>query len=728
MGVVAHLQQVRAAASLTRALALSHEFAAASVHEVETGRDARDALASVTAALADTDHVLAIAALHACTRIDDTAVDALLEEAMRDRRAHIREHAAWACAARPFHEPSVAGLIELCTESGLGGMLAQQCLEAWGRTHPECISIRLISALHRVRPLVSRRLLVETLGLVRSSRAAEELRRIQADPREPALVRDAAHASLADFTSEPCRVTTQNAQGGVTVAQLFLGADIDAGLRRVGSGNNGGIATLLVRLGDALVASAGAAHTADDHSVRRVLTLSRAGAEAAGDARAPAPDSDASASHSYDTVSLAAPGANGDDAWSNYVSARRGITQALRQHGPVDILHLRMADVGTFAAWHAARDLGISVVFTAAPDPHALIETLDERGALTRENFGDRDISDRYWFRTRLVYRLARTADHTVLMPRERLRDDFGRLVGIDIGAGTSASGDDSSRVRTSFTPVAEGIDVAVIDHAVTEATTAANGGAPTPALSQLQLLLSSLPEARRSLPLLISVGRLHRVKGMADIVAAWAESELRDQCNLLIVGGDLRAPSADETEQLARIDALVDPAHRCGAGLLLAGHRPNAVAAQWMAAAQTGVPGFAAPHGVYVCGSVKEEFGLAILEALAAGLFVVAPERGGPATYVEHGRTGLLTDTANGTALRTAIVDALAIARGPRATERARRARRTVLERFSIRTMAKRLTRVYGSVLLHSSDREASPLTQVSPHPNCTLELESRP
>ena len=52
------------------------------------------------------------------------------------------------------------------------------------------------------------------------------------------------------------------------------------------------------------------------------------------------------------------------------------------------------------------------------------------------------------------------------------------------------------------------------------------------------------------------------------------------------------------------------------------------------------------APGGVYVCGSLKEEFGLALIEALAAGLVVVGPDGGGPATYIEDGVTGFLVDT----------------------------------------------------------------------------------
>ena len=39
------------------------------------------------------------------------------------------------------------------------------------------------------------------------------------------------------------------------MAQLFLHADLDRELSRAGAGDNGGIATMLVRLGDALAAS-----------------------------------------------------------------------------------------------------------------------------------------------------------------------------------------------------------------------------------------------------------------------------------------------------------------------------------------------------------------------------------------------------------------------------------------------------------------------------------------
>ena len=89
----------------------------------------------------------------------------------------------------------------------------------------------------------------------------------------------------------------------------------------------------------------------------------------------------------------------------------------LRTHR-ADVLHLRMADVGSLAAAEVARELGIPVVFTLAPDPHAVIHALDMSGALHRGNFGTMDEREHFWFRARLVQRLAADAAHIVLFPR----------------------------------------------------------------------------------------------------------------------------------------------------------------------------------------------------------------------------------------------------------------------------------------------------------------------
>jgi glycosyltransferase involved in cell wall biosynthesis len=93
------------------------------------------------------------------------------------------------------------------------------------------------------------------------------------------------------------------------------------------------------------------------------------------------------------------------------------------------------------------------------------------------------------------------------------------------------------------------------------------------------------------------------------------------------------------------------------------------------------------------VCGSGKEEFGLAIVEAMAAGLPVVAPRAGGPATYVEQGVTGMLVDTLDPWAIARGVDQALTLARLP---ETAERTRHVVEATYTIERMAQALAAVY--------------------------------
>jgi glycosyltransferase involved in cell wall biosynthesis len=146
-------------------------------------------------------------------------------------------------------------------------------------------------------------------------------------------------------------------------------------------------------------------------------------------------------------------------------------------------------------------------------------------------------------------------------------------------------------------------------------------------------------------------------------------------------------------------MDATVPAAERAVAGLLLPGHRPNDVVARWMAAARTGLPGLSAPRGIYVCSSVKEEFGIALLEAMASGLLVVAPDGGGPATYVDEGDTGFLTATWHVERLATAIRSGLDASTTETDDSRADRSHRTVEKSFTIQRMAQMLGDVYAGV-----------------------------
>ena len=109
------------------------------------------------------------------------------------------------------------------------------------------------------------------------------------------------------------------------------------------------------------------------------------------------------------------------------------------------------------------------------------------------------------------------------------------------------------------------------------------------------------------------------------------------------------------------------------------------------------------APGGVYVCGSLKEEFGLALIEALAAGLVVVAPDGGGPATYIDEGVHRVPGRHPLAAAVGAGIAAAFDLAGRPDDDERVRRSQQLVAERFTMQAMARALAGVTAPVVAPS-------------------------
>jgi glycosyltransferase involved in cell wall biosynthesis len=613
------LDAVRIAPTLLAGIELFDALA----EEVRSRGD--EAVSALAQALADEqDQLTAIAAVHAATAGGASMAERLVVPLLDSEVGFLHEHAAWALRSCPPLPDAVHALRAMASTGGFSGVLAEATLEAWG--------------------------------------FSEEGR---------------GHDDLGpDGLGAAGPVQEVAASRGLTVAQLFLHADIDGSLQQSGKGDTGGIATLLVHLGDALV---------ENPRVDRVVTLSRSrdGGRL--------PDGLSSPGHHYVGVPLPGPVRSAAEAWPLRVPVRQGLRRALEAAAPVDVLHLRMADVGSWVAAEVAHDLGIPTVLTLAPDPHALIAAREAAGSLTRRNVGEVDLVEHLVFRVRLLRDLAAGAAGLVAFPRARFERDLRTLLHVDPD-------------ERSVVVVPEGIDLAPLDRAV-EQVAAVSQGLPVPAattgaLDELDALLATLPPERRGLPLAVTVGRMHRVKGMATLVQAWADDPaFAKQCNLLVVGGDLDDPSCDEAEQLALIDRAVPAGTAAERGLLLAGHRPNGTVATWLAAVQGGRRGLSAPGGVYVSASLKEEFGIAILEALASGLVVVAPQEGGPATYVEDGVTGFLVDTTSPGLLAAAVVSALDLASSPDASVRAEKARAAVAHDFGIATMASSLSRVYTEV-----------------------------
>ena len=374
--------------------------------------------------------------------------------------------------------------------------------------------------------------------------------------------------------------------------------------------------------------------------------------------------------------------------WEHRLELERALETTISELGGVDVAHLRFADAGAFAAARVCKRLGIPVAFTAAPDPHAVIQGAGQRGELTRESFPAAELTEHYLLRAQLVADLLGQAEAVVVMPRPRARAALRELIG------TPFTSVEEGRVHT----IAEGISLVEIDHADSELVKAGrDGGLPSVANVLLDSVLA-LPRQRHGLPLLVSVGRLHRVKGLPLLLEAWAgDDDLHRSLNLVIVGGGLEQPTPEETVVLGQLEDVCARNPRAREGLVLLGHRANREVATVLRIARAGLGSLVAPHGVYACTSQKEEFGVALLEAMATGLAVVAPNAGGPATYVQEGLTGSLADTSSIEDVQAALRRATAA----RADEpRARRTSNLVRSRYTIEAMAASLATVYTDVV----------------------------
>lgn len=100
----------------------------------------------------------------------------------------------------------------------------------------------------------------------------------------------------------------------------------------------------------------------------------------------------------------------------------------------------------------------------------------------------------------------------------------------------------------------------------------------------------------------------------------------------------------------------------------------------------------------IFVLPSVREAFGLVLLEAASVGLPTIATNVGGIPEIIEHGKTGLLVPAGNPEEIAKAI--SVYLENPAFAAELAKRAKEKVEKEFHARSMAMRTAEVYDKVL----------------------------
>lgn len=177
------------------------------------------------------------------------------------------------------------------------------------------------------------------------------------------------------------------------------------------------------------------------------------------------------------------------------------------------------------------------------------------------------------------------------------------------------------------------------------------------------------------------AVGNLNRFKGYTYFLQAAAKiRERRRDARFLVVGRKLDTDAAygDRLEQLTARLGLKE-------SVFFAGFRDD-------------IPRVLSILDVFVLSSVLESCPVALLEAMAMKVPVVATDVGAVGELLDHGRTGFVVPPRDPDALAEAV---LALLARPREQIRdiVEQARKTVEDRFSVDTIARQQLQVYESL-----------------------------
>jgi glycosyltransferase involved in cell wall biosynthesis len=190
--------------------------------------------------------------------------------------------------------------------------------------------------------------------------------------------------------------------------------------------------------------------------------------------------------------------------------------------------------------------------------------------------------------------------------------------------------------------------------------------------------------EARRRLALpegflVVSIGRLSAEKNLSTLIEAWPLVLRRfPAAHLALVGdgGTFRSVEAELRQQVARM------------GLEGCVRFTGRVA---------DVLGFLLASDVFVLPSSTEGMSNALLEAMAAGVAIVATRIPGNCAVIAHGEQGLLVEPRDPHALAEAIVQLLAFPE--RASQLARAARQRAEERFALPRVGEAYRALYAEL-----------------------------
>ncbi|MDP3387165.1 MAG: glycosyltransferase family 4 protein [Eubacteriales bacterium] len=353
------------------------------------------------------------------------------------------------------------------------------------------------------------------------------------------------------------------------------------------------------------------------------------------------------------------------------LSIKRSVAGFMKKwHVKPDIFHVRYLDNASRSIAVLCKEINIKLVFTLTPDPHRTMA--DQSGELacfkideTLEKLNKIIVGDE----------LLSIADGVVGIGGQEVKEELEQYF-------PQLKFEES---RFSFKMIGEGINTEIDpfefdlwrfleDHSVKY----------------------SIGSSFRSKPVILNVGRLNRQKGQNRLIKVWGESRLWQDFNLVIIGGNRENPDEEQGRMMKSFDHYIQANPHLMARFAHVEALPNDIIRNVERKIMENTSGDY--PNIYICSSLKEEFGISILEALSEKFLMFAPVKGGVKTYIENGKNGFLVDTSNWSELLRDVEKILY--QSNRSKEDfemiQERGQRTVLEKFSIEEIANKLMSLY--------------------------------
>lgn len=299
---------------------------------------------------------------------------------------------------------------------------------------------------------------------------------------------------------------------------------------------------------------------------------------------------------------------------------KRQIAHFLKQANiEPDVFHIRFLDNASKAVAHLCKELNRKLVFTLTPDPHR--NMFDEKGQLKELGFDE------------LLEKLNK------IKIGDELIDTSDGIIGIG-NAEVKTELEvyfpqfKDERVNRKIKMIGEGIQT--------------GNSVDVEEVADYSNSLAEWYEANKDFfdrPVILNVGRLSVLKGQMELLKAWSNSRLSETHNLLIIGGDLERPNQEEAMVIDFFKVYLQRHPQFKARFMHKGAMSNMDVK--LLERKIMQRDFDYPH-IYLCSSVKEEFGIAILEAMSNGFLTLGPIKGGVKSYIRNGQNGFLIDTSN--------------------------------------------------------------------------------